>query len=57
MHKVDPMVIKEQSRGNKVVARLDDCQRVSIYWFRKEYAYITLNLFHTVYPKVNQLNV
>ena len=55
MHKVDPMVIKKQSRDdkmNEVVALLPDCQRVSINWFRKDYAYVTLNLFPTAYTEV-----
>lgn len=51
MHQVDPMIIQKQSRDkmNQVVTLLPDCQVISINWFRKKYAYITLDLFPTVY--------
>lgn len=51
MHQVDPMIIQKLSRDkmNQVLILLPDCQVISINWFRKKYAYITLNLFPTVY--------
>lgn len=51
MHQVDPMIIQKLSRDkmNQVLILLRDCQVISINWFRKKYAYITLDLFPTVY--------